>query len=364
MRDFGAAPKPNRIHCGSTITVAMSTLFLAALALLTLQSRISSERYHSRNGNPSLPSLADLIDHQMSRALRDAANAHPYLACAATNLRFRNHPEFRPAVDVLSSLDGSMQPSHNGGREKAKRYNTNDMKDREKGGNAEIRERDAEAEEVEMVAAVAGDNGAIPAAGEILTGRVKGNSFVELLAQEAPCWGMSNCCQINMYLRPGRTEDIEALRRAYQLHELRLLYSLYKDRSPKYVLDAGSGIGMETQIMKLVFPYSVHVALEPDAQRFESLLLNTREIDGVHAVHGALWPRQALLSWKDLRGKRTEREKSRYLTDAFSMFRTTDVKRILKLGGFLGFTVADLKDMFDIPSFEVVFLDIEGAYSP
>jgi len=88
---------------------------------------------------------------------------------------------------------------------------------------------------------------------------------------------MDNCCETNTYLRPDRKQDLSYFQRMFQKHDLRVLYTIFSSMPPKYILDAGTGTGLTTQMFKKVFPNSVVVALESHPAAFENLLMNTRE---------------------------------------------------------------------------------------
>lgn len=109
------------------------------------------------------------------------------------------------------------------------------------------------------------------------SGAIKGNKFVELLVEDAPCWGVSGCCRTNIYLRPGDAAGLAAFSAAFQSHEAAVLYHLFAAAPPKYVLEAGAGLGYTTALFKALWPRAVVVAVEPDAGNYEAMVLNTRE---------------------------------------------------------------------------------------
>lgn len=82
---------------------------------------------------------------------------------------------------------------------------------------------------------------------------------------------------MNSFFRPSVKADISIFKEVFQEHDLSTLYAVFRNYTPKYVLDAGPGSGARTQMLKKIFPSSVLVALEPDPARFENLMLNTRE---------------------------------------------------------------------------------------
>jgi hypothetical protein len=70
--------------------------------------------------------------------------------------------------------------------------------------------------------------------------------------------------------------------------------------------------------------------------------------DGVHAVHGGLWPYQAPLRQRSKKG-------------SFLLQESAADKSFGKHDGILGLSVNNLLGMFDIPAFDFVYLDMEGS---
>jgi predicted O-methyltransferase YrrM len=87
---------------------------------------------------------------------------------------------------------------------------------------------------------------------------------------------MSNCCEQNAFLRASGA-DGAAFSAAFRDHELRLLYPIFRNYTPKYVLHAGAGAGFSTLLLKLVLPNSVLVAVEPAPAEHEAMAINVRE---------------------------------------------------------------------------------------
>jgi hypothetical protein len=89
--------------------------------------------------------------------------------------------------------------------------------------------------------------------------------------------GVSSCCQTNTYIRPNKKEDLKAFNALYQGHDLSLFYAIFQDYSPNYILEAGAGAGLTSQLFKLIWPRAVLVSLESDAANYETMVMNTRE---------------------------------------------------------------------------------------
>ena len=71
-------------------------------------------------------------------------------------------------------------------------------------------------------------------------------------------------------------------------------------------------------------------------------------MDGVHAVHAGLWKRRSTLRQVDEKG-------SLMLAEAKTR------KSLRHAHNIKGYSVENLKQMFDIPFFDFVYLDIEGS---
>ncbi|KAH7624375.1 hypothetical protein Ndes2526B_g00566 [Nannochloris sp. 'desiccata'] len=260
-------------------------LIASALGLIYLQQ--SAFLNAVRLSGASLLAQADPI---LRSKLQAIAEAGQYIKCSATGLQSKSMDDFAPSKKVLGKLDH------------------------------------------------------LPST----PGKIKGNKFVELLIQDAPCWGVSSCCQTNTYIRPNKKEDIKAFNSLYEDHDLSLLYAIFQEHTPQYILEAGAGAGFTSQLFKLLWPRAVVVSLESDAANFEAMVMNTRETDGVHAVHGGLWPYQATLRQRSKKG-------------SFLLQESAAGRSFGKHDGILGLSVNNLLGMFDIPAFDFVYLDMEGS---
>ncbi|KAL4517344.1 hypothetical protein Ndes2437B_g06583 [Nannochloris sp. 'desiccata'] len=212
-------------------------LIASALGLIYLQQ--SAFLNAVRLSGASLLAQADPI---LRSKLQAIAEAGQYIKCSATGLQSKSMDDFAPSKKVLGKLDH------------------------------------------------------LPST----PGKIKGNKFVELLIQDAPCWGVR------------------------------------------------AGAGFTSQLFKLLWPRAVVVSLESDAANFEAMVMNTRETDGVHAVHGGLWPYQATLRQRSKKG-------------SFLLQESAAGRSFGKHDGILGLSVNNLLGMFDIPAFDFVYLDMEGS---
>jgi hypothetical protein len=81
---------------------------------------------------------------------------------------------------------------------------------------------------------------------------------------------------------------------------------------------------------------------------FLTLISLPSRTDGVHAVHGGLWPYQATLRQRSKKG-------------SFLLQESASDHGLGKHDSILGLSVNNLLEMFDIPAFDFVYLDMEGS---
>ena len=108
----------------------------------------------------------------------------------------------------------------------------------------------------------------------------------------------------------------------------------------------GANAGFSTSLFKLLWPDAVVVSVEPDPNNYEALRRNTAAFAGVHAVNAGLWGRKAHIGQAGSHGEwgKVFKELPWYSS-----------------GGLQAYGVADLAAMHDIPAFDFVKIDIEGA---
>ena len=127
---------------------------------------------------------------------------------------------------------------------------------------------------------------------------------------------------------------------------MRYLYTLHETFTPKYILDAGANSGFSTVLFKLLWPNASIVAVEPDAKNFEALMRNTAPFDGIYTLNGGLWGKKARIGQTANHGE---------------WGRVFFSKRWYQRGGMPAYGVKDIAKRFDIPAFDLVKIDIEGA---
>jgi FkbM family methyltransferase len=68
---------------------------------------------------------------------------------------------------------------------------------------------------------------------------------------------------------------------------------------PRVIVDAGAYIGLSTVYFADRYPDATIIAIEPDAENFELLTLNTARFPNVHAVRAAAWVTSGSISLRD-----------------------------------------------------------------
>jgi FkbM family methyltransferase len=68
---------------------------------------------------------------------------------------------------------------------------------------------------------------------------------------------------------------------------------------PEVIVDAGGYTGMSAAFFAHQYPEATIVAIEPDAENFALLKLNTSRFPNVHPVHAAVWSESGVISLTD-----------------------------------------------------------------
>ena len=69
--------------------------------------------------------------------------------------------------------------------------------------------------------------------------------------------------------------------------------------APKVIVDVGGYTGMSAAFFASKYPEATIIAIEPDAENFELLKLNTANFPNVHAMRAAVWRESGTISLKD-----------------------------------------------------------------
>ena len=159
-----------------------------------------------------------------------------------------------------------------------------------------------------------------------------------------------------MFFRPGTT-DLEVYHQIFIQKQFRYLYAIYQYRPPPaYILDAGANVGFSTLLFKLLWPDAVVVSVEPNHDNFEILRKNTAVHQlGVKLIEGGVWGLTTRIE--------ANVEQQRGPVEAWGhMFNAVGDTAESKSGATMqAYSVADLATMLDIPGFDFLKFDIEGA---
>lgn len=100
--------------------------------------------------------------------------------------------------------------------------------------------------------------------------------------------------EIPLTLRLG-TSDINVFQEVFA----NLEYGWIFNASPKVIVDVGGYTGLSTAFFAHTYPDAMIIAVEPDAQNFELLMLNTTQFPNVHCMHAAVWKESGTISVTD-----------------------------------------------------------------
>ncbi|GAB4819263.1 hypothetical protein N2152v2_006309 [Parachlorella kessleri] len=153
------------------------------------------------------------------------------------------------------------------------------------------------------------------------------------------------CCDAPVTVRKG-TRDCGVFQQVFSHHFYKYIYPIAHTFSPKYILDAGGNVGFSTVMFKLLWPEAIVVGLEPDPANFATYQLNTAPFRGVHAVNAGLW------------GHRTRLAPAQENMQSWGkVFKEVGLDE----EGIDAYSVKDIAAMFNIPGFDFVKMDVEGA---
>ncbi len=99
---------------------------------------------------------------------------------------------------------------------------------------------------------------------------------------------------IPLTLRLG-TSDISVFKDIF----IDLEYGWVFNTAPSVIVDVGGYIGLSAAFFAHRYPEAMIIAIEPDAQNFELLTLNTARFPNVHAVRAAVWKESGTISLTD-----------------------------------------------------------------
>ncbi|MCZ4244695.1 FkbM family methyltransferase [Pedobacter punctiformis] len=117
-----------------------------------------------------------------------------------------------------------------------------------------------------------------------------------------------------------------------------------------FILDLGANIGLTTIYIKKHYPDAQIVCVEPDANNFKQLTLNTAHFQNVHLIQAAVWNKSTLL---------TEDEPFRGGDDWSKSFKEDNENS--EVGKIKGITIEEILKIHSKSQIDLLKIDIEGA---
>lgn len=124
------------------------------------------------------------------------------------------------------------------------------------------------------------------------------------------------------------------------------------NREIKYIIDAGSNIGLFALLYQEKYPNAKIICIEPDRENFKVLKMNTEDNENIFAINKALWSKNVHLKIID---RRTG-------SWGFMVKELIDKK---EWGGantvVQAITLPDIIEEYQFPKIDILKLDIEGS---
>lgn len=76
-------------------------------------------------------------------------------------------------------------------------------------------------------------------------------------------------------------------------------YDVHLKTAPSYIIDCGANIGLSTVFFACKFPYARIIAVEPDRNNFDYLIMNTARYHNVTCINKAIWSNSCRLKLID-----------------------------------------------------------------
>ena len=163
---------------------------------------------------------------------------------------------------------------------------------------------------------------------------------------------------MNVFIRPKAT-DFQIMQNVFggEYHFLLDKVGFH----PKSILDAGSNVGMSSLLFSLYYPKATVVAVEPQADNFEVLLLNARRYGNIHAEKKGLWFRDTYLDVAAPDHSDEFRSGTLYLPasrrqDAFTVREVSASESNVQ-----AVSIESLLAQHHLQAFEIIKMDVEGA---
>ena len=176
------------------------------------------------------------------------------------------------------------------------------------------------------------------------------DGFIHAVIEDVPCRA-HGCCSLPYALRPYSL-DMQSLWNFFGQSEYKFLVDMHS-MDPEYILDVG-GIGMSAIWLSLLYPNARVIRMDPNPDNFAIGLYNSRFFPNITQVNLGLWDKQTTLQMCERPG---------WKTLAFFTREADDPPcEIAVPGGEVSVALlANVMKAFNIPSFDIIKMDIEGA---
>ena len=133
------------------------------------------------------------------------------------------------------------------------------------------------------------------------------------------------------------------------LHEIFIKKEyLTKIKSPQYIFDIGSNVGISVIFFKILYPESMIYAFEPDPTTFKKLKVNTSQFNNVFLYNWAISNSNSDIDYY----VNTESSMSS------SMYKRSPFQKVIKIKSK---TISSIVEELNIPKIDLLKFDIEGA---
>lgn len=149
------------------------------------------------------------------------------------------------------------------------------------------------------------------------------------------------------------TSDVMVFNDIYR----RQAYAWNFGSSPKVIVDAGAYTGLSTAFFATRYPDALVIAIEPDEDNFELLVMNTRRCKNVHRVHAALWAESGSVSLIDP----GEGAWSLRLLESDDSSATVKSNPASSSASVRAVTIADIMREYDLKKIDLLKVDVEGS---
>ena len=181
-------------------------------------------------------------------------------------------------------------------------------------------------------------------------GLVHDDGFIHAVIENVPCRA-HGCCSLPYALRPNSL-DLQSLWNFFGQSEYKFLVDMQGVR-PKYILDVG-GVGMSAVWLSLLFPDARIIRMDPSQDNFAAGLYNARFFPNITQVNLGLWDKQTTLQMCERPGWKTMAFYTREADDP-------PCEMPVEGPGVGVALLANVMKAFNIPHFDIIKMDIEGA---